>query len=222
MLARGIKSVISKFAAIVNRSKNAKTSSISRNYLIEVSESGLVSLLGGKWTSFRRMGQDTVDCLIAKNPSLESSLKHLSTQTLNFKFIGSYSRLEAINGYKLNNKVLFDQYEDHLVFAHDLERKTARHLVQTYGTASTRIVDLGRAQSDQKLKGTNQKLHPEYPYLKSEVVYAIRNELAVKPNDILCRRIPIGIIDQKAAESLLNEIVEIQGAELKWSEDKKK
>jgi glycerol-3-phosphate dehydrogenase len=33
--------------------KEGKTASISRNHAIEVSENGLVSLMGGKWTSFR-------------------------------------------------------------------------------------------------------------------------------------------------------------------------
>lgn len=44
---------------------------------IEVTDSGLVSLLGGKWTSFRHMGQDTVECILKNNPEkFEKQLKH--------------------------------------------------------------------------------------------------------------------------------------------------
>lgn len=33
--------------------KKSSTAAISRNHVIEVSENGLVSLMGGKWTSYR-------------------------------------------------------------------------------------------------------------------------------------------------------------------------
>lgn len=137
------KSGVSKFAYLINGNKKSGTSKISRLHQIEVTNSGLVSLLGGKWTSFRHMGQDTVDCILKNNKNLEEKLKHTNSQTLNFKLIGSYSKLEAINGYKTNNKMLFNQYEDHLALTHDLPRDVARHLVQSYGTASTRVIELG-------------------------------------------------------------------------------
>jgi glycerol-3-phosphate dehydrogenase len=40
---------------------SSKTKEISRSHKIIVSESNLVSLVGGKWTTFRKMGEDTVD-----------------------------------------------------------------------------------------------------------------------------------------------------------------
>ena len=53
------------------QTKKSSTSAISRNHEIEVSKSGLVSLMGGKWTSFRHMGKDTVDRVL-KNNELET------------------------------------------------------------------------------------------------------------------------------------------------------
>ena len=44
-----------------------------------------------------------------------------------------------------------------------------------------------------------ERVHPDYPFLRSEIIYAIRQEMAVKPNDILCRRMPIGILNKAAA-----------------------
>ncbi len=46
--------------------------------------------------------------------------------------------------------------------------------------------------------------------------------MAEKPNDILCRRMPLGILDKKAAESVVNEVVEIMAKEKKWSNSQKK
>ena len=39
---------------------STKTKEISRSHKVIVSPSGLVSLIGGKWTTFRKMGEDTV------------------------------------------------------------------------------------------------------------------------------------------------------------------
>jgi glycerol-3-phosphate dehydrogenase len=56
------------------RHGNAKTSKLSRDHTILVSSSGLITVTGGKWTTYRRMGQDTIDraeqvASFAKRPS---------------------------------------------------------------------------------------------------------------------------------------------------------
>lgn len=53
--------------------------------------------------------------------------------------------------------------------------------------------------------------------MKSEVLYAVRHEMAVKPNDILCRRVPIAVLDSKAAAEVVKDVVDIMGKEKKWS-----
>ena len=57
-----------------------KTSKLSRDHTILVSPSGLITVTGGKWTTYRRMGQDTIDraCEVAslpKQPSRTLELK---------------------------------------------------------------------------------------------------------------------------------------------------
>lgn len=44
--------------------KAAKTSQLSREHHIEVSPAGLITVAGGKWTTYRRMAQDTLDFAI--------------------------------------------------------------------------------------------------------------------------------------------------------------
>jgi glycerol-3-phosphate dehydrogenase len=63
----------------------------------------------------------------------------------------------------------------------------------------------------------NIRIHPDYPFLKSEILYAIRNEMAEKPNDIICRRVPIGFLNMQVSKNLLTEVVEIMAKEKKWS-----
>lgn len=47
------------------------TSSLSRNHVIEIAPSGLVSVMGGKWTTFRQIGQDAVEMLLQDRKDLE-------------------------------------------------------------------------------------------------------------------------------------------------------
>lgn len=43
--------------------EGATTKEISRSHKVTISESNLVSIIGGKWTTFRKMGEDTVDAI---------------------------------------------------------------------------------------------------------------------------------------------------------------
>ena len=170
--------------------KATDTASISRNHVIEVSENGLVSLMGGKWTSFRSQGEETVDKILKDNPDVfKDTLSNATCQTLNFNFIGSYSRAQLRDGFIQNPVQVFQQYEDFLVFEHKVPRDIAKHLIREYGTASLRVVEIG------KIRNNLKRLHEDYPFIESEVLYSIQSEMAVKPNDIICRRVPVSFID---------------------------
>ena len=54
--------------------------------------------MGGKWTSYRKMGEETVDRIIKENPGF--NLKYKNSQTLNFKLIGSYTKTDVEHGLK--------------------------------------------------------------------------------------------------------------------------
>jgi glycerol-3-phosphate dehydrogenase len=56
--------VLSAFAGLrplVKTTGKGSTAALSRDHHISVSQSGLVTIAGGKWTTFRKMGEDTVD-----------------------------------------------------------------------------------------------------------------------------------------------------------------
>jgi len=46
--------------------------------------------------------------------------------------------------------------------------------------------------------------------------------MAEKPNDILCRRMPIAVLNKEVALGLLPEVVDIMAKEKKWSNAQKK
>ena len=74
-----ILSVFSGLRPLVRRG-HAKTSKLSRDHTILVSPTGLVTVTGGKWTTYRRMGQDSIDhaaqvAALPKSPSRTQDLK---------------------------------------------------------------------------------------------------------------------------------------------------
>lgn len=61
------KDVTSQWAGLrplVSRANAKSTAALSRKHIIEVSSNGLVSVLGGKWTTCRKMGEDAIDAAI--------------------------------------------------------------------------------------------------------------------------------------------------------------
>lgn len=51
---------------LVAPDKNASTSSIVRDHLISQTDSGIVSIIGGKWTTYRKMAEEVADYVIDK------------------------------------------------------------------------------------------------------------------------------------------------------------
>lgn len=146
---------------------------MSRNHVIEVEpNTGLFSLMGGKWTSYRVQGEHTVDKMLEMHEDLANKAKYRDCQTLNFNLVGSYSKTEITDGVKQEPPKLFQSYEDHLVFKYDLPRDIAKNLVKKHGTAAVRVAKLGE---EHKL---NYRIHEKHPYIAAEVLYAIRSELA--------------------------------------------
>jgi glycerol-3-phosphate dehydrogenase len=59
--------VLSAFAGIrplINTGNSKKTAALSRDHHLNVSPSGLITIAGGKWTTYRKMGEDTIDAAI--------------------------------------------------------------------------------------------------------------------------------------------------------------
>ncbi len=62
-----VKSVYCGQRPLVSPKKAKNSAKISRKHEIVESDDGLITVVGGKWTIFRRMGQDTIDFIETKN-----------------------------------------------------------------------------------------------------------------------------------------------------------
>jgi glycerol-3-phosphate dehydrogenase len=59
---RDVRSVFAGIRPLVDSGGRGATSALSRDHTVQVSRSGLVTICGGKWTTYRKMAEDTVDC----------------------------------------------------------------------------------------------------------------------------------------------------------------
>lgn len=60
----GISARFAGLRPLVARTPTSSTARVSREHFVDVSHSGLVTIAGGKWTTYRKMAQDTIDTAI--------------------------------------------------------------------------------------------------------------------------------------------------------------
>lgn len=176
--------VLSVFAGLrplaASYEQNKQTKELSRSHKLVVSESGLVTITGGKWTTYRQMAEDTVDEAIKVGhlPQVACATQHYH-----------------IHGYQPRNT----QKHTHLAI---------------YGADQPALDRL--IQSDPSF---SDKLHPDYPYLRGEVIWAARFEMARTVEDVLARRIRILFLDARAAIEMSREVAQLLSRELKHDSD---
>jgi glycerol-3-phosphate dehydrogenase len=85
------------------RKAGVKTSKLSRDHTILVSQSGLITVTGGKWTTYRRMGQDTIDraCQVASLPKRPSRTLELKIHGWTSESTATASEWEYVYGSEL-------------------------------------------------------------------------------------------------------------------------
>ena len=91
-------------------------------------------------------------------------------------------------------------------YVKNFDRKDHLHV---YGGDRLAINQL--VESDKSL---GEKLDPDYKYIKAEVVWAVREEMARKLEDFLARRIRILFLDARASLRMAPAVAEIMAAEL--------
>ena len=186
--------------------KALKSKDLWRNHEIETTDSGLVSLLGGKWTSYRIMGEECVDSII-KTHGL-NNMTNLKSKTTKIKLIGAYSKLELHENMILKNEEVVKKYKNQMMLLYDIPADVADRLITMYGTASLRIVKngfgtekFGTSKNKSEFINANTRIHDSLPILESEIYYLMDNELAIKPDDIIWRRLGISFVDKKVIQN---------------------
>jgi glycerol-3-phosphate dehydrogenase len=189
--------IVSGFAGarpLVGSEDGGDTKKLARDDVIEVdSASGLISIMGGKWTTHRAMAEDTI---------------HRVQQALGFPHAVSQTRNYALYG----GKGFTDDYWNKLCRQHQLPEVTARHLASKFGTAAEKVLALATENAallDPILEGR--------PAIKAEVVYAVRREMAATIEDVLARRIGMQLYSWRDAIQAAPVVGSLVAEELSWT-----
>ncbi|MDD3055002.1 MAG: glycerol-3-phosphate dehydrogenase/oxidase [Aliarcobacter sp.] len=175
------------------KSDKSSTEQMVREHIILKSKNNLVSIAGGKWTTYRKMAEDLVDFLI-KNRFLE---KRKKCETKKYKLFGNDGDIKEL---------------EELMSFYPISKKTKNSLKTIYGSSCTKVLNLANETDNFEL------INPNLPYLKAEIEYCIKEEFAEKPIDFLARRIGLCFLDKKLALSCVAVVCEEMGKILFWDE----
>jgi glycerol-3-phosphate dehydrogenase len=186
---------------LVRDPKAAKeTESLVRNHLITTSTSGLITIAGGKWTTYRNMAKETVDFAIQQG-ALKPARPTADTSTC---------LLLGAHGYS-------DTTYLKLIQQFGIETETAKHLARSYGDRAVLVAELCQ-DTCQRWPLHGKRLHHLYPYDEAEVLYACRHEQAQTAVDVLARRTRLAFLSVQAARDALPRVIELMAKELTWSQ----
>mmetsp|Transcript_85668 Transcript_85668/g.228414 ORF Transcript_85668/g.228414 Transcript_85668/m.228414 type:complete len:663 (-) Transcript_85668:20-2008(-) len=198
-------------------SDEKETKKLARDHVVDVVRGSLISICGGKWTTYRKMAQDAVDHALATNPSLKADGPCV---TDGMQLIGADRA-----GIVCNQS--FDKVVVTLREKYDMDRQIAKHLMRNYGTRALMVAEVAKTMAGQA-RGSGPDIGPQYarlcskyPMLEAEVVFACRQEYAMTAVDVLARRTRLAFLDSKAAEQALPRVLDLMQKELGWSRSRK-
>ena len=172
------KDILSVFAGqrplAAPKKEGKNTKEISRSHKVITSDNGLVTITGGKWTSYRLMAEDTVDKAIEV-----CGLPKRKCVTKKFR----------IHGYRKNPDLT-----DHMY---------------VYGSDEPKILRLIEQEP-----ALGEKLSQKFGYTLAEVVWAVREEMAITLEDVLARRVRMLFVDAREAMAAAPKAAAVMAREL--------
>jgi glycerol-3-phosphate dehydrogenase len=180
----------------VKSAESGRTADLSRGHKVKVSDSGVVTITGGKLTTYRHMAADAVDAV---------------GKLLGGRVRGAGAPGRRIGRTRTKKLALLgaDGYES--VKASANGDPVLLHLVDRYGDEARSVLSL--VEGDAAL---GEPLVPGLPYLKAEAVYAARHEMATSIDDVLSRRTRARLLARDASAAAAPEVAALLAVELGW------
>jgi glycerol-3-phosphate dehydrogenase len=149
------------------------TSDLSRRHAVLTSRSGVVTVVGGKLTTYRRMAQDAVDVAVAG-----AGLAAAPCRTATLPLLGAAPRAELAR----------------------LEQPA--RLVRRYGTEAALVIDDARRVTGLPDEELLAPVAEGVPATLAELVFGVTHEGAVDVGDLLDRRTRVGLVPTDRALAL--------------------
>ncbi|QEU58759.1 Gut2 [Kluyveromyces lactis] len=195
-------------------SGSGSTQQLVRSHFLFTSPSNLVTISGGKWTTYREMAEETIDEVVKVG---QFNSKPCVTKKL--KLVGG-------ENWNPNLSALLSQ-------KYHLSSAMSEHLANNYGTRAPLICELFNEDPRNKLpvalagqENVSVFGHVDYdsfryPYTIGELKYSLKYEYARNCLDFLMRRTRYAFLDAKQALNAVEGTVKVMGDELGWDSKKR-
>ncbi|MFB7640629.1 glycerol-3-phosphate dehydrogenase/oxidase [Peribacillus butanolivorans] len=182
-------------------------SEISRKDEIWESDSGLITIAGGKLTGYRKMAKTTVDLVAGK----------LSQQT-NRSYPNSSTKKMPISGGDVGGSSNFSDYiQTHIQIGVDsgLTAKDSKELLAMYGSNAAVLFNIAKSEGDVETRtGIPQKLFVQ-------LQYALDHEMAATPVDFFFRRTGTLLFDIDLVQTHKSAVIKYMAEYFGWTESTK-
>jgi glycerol-3-phosphate dehydrogenase len=169
----------------------------SREHAIVVGSGGMLTVVGGKLTTYRSMAAQVVDQAMRELRHRDGRPRHAEARTDE----------EPLPGGEAADLSQFRERGLEL----GIPSNSVDHLLRHYGTEAAGIFNLGGA--DRTLL---RQLLPPHPAIEAEVVHAVRRELAQTVEDVLVRRFHLYYEHPDQGGPAARRVAELMGEELGW------
>jgi glycerol-3-phosphate dehydrogenase len=195
----GREDVISVYAGVrplvrPARRDGATTAALSRDHAVLAGPEGLFTVVGGKYTTYRRMAEDAIDAVVAHlggpaGPSVTASTPLLGADGWAAQR-ARRSRLAAGSGLSLEG---------------------VDHLLGRYGALALELLELLRARPE-----LGRPIPGAPTYLRVEAVYAASHEGALHLDDVLARRLRVAMETRDGGAAAAAAVAGLAGDVLGW------
>ncbi len=181
---------------LVKSASSGRTADLSRGHNIHRSPSGVVTITGGKLTTYRHMAADTVDEVVSEvlGARAPQGAKRSVTKKLRLRGADGYQSVTvAARGYGVTSAV-------------------ADHLANRFGGEARAVMAM--IKDDPTLA---EPLVPGLPYVRAEAIFAVRHEMARSVDDVLSRRTRARLYGRADSAAAADAVAELIAPELGWS-----
>jgi glycerol-3-phosphate dehydrogenase len=176
------------------------TANLSREHQIIEGPGGIIAMIGGKLTNYRLMATQALDKLTARHPEIAASKNQSRTRRM---MIGGWADK---NDFLTQTAAIAAKARKF-----SIEPATLDHLISSYGKDAQMIVDL--VEQDPSL---NERVCPDFPPIMAEIPFCVANEMAVSLEDLLFRRMRLGMLHQIQCRAAGPKVASLMQSLLNW------
>lgn len=170
-------------------SKESNPAKITRRHIIHEHNkegvSNLISIIGGKLTTYRNLSEQTVDLIYKK-----IGYSFVPSTTKSNPLIGNFETDQDLEIYKKSQAKRFQK-------KYELDQDILLHLLDLYGSRCKSVLDLTLKDTD-----LGRLLDSHALDIRAQVIFSLKNELACTISDVLLRRMSLGLSEGLGQDSI--------------------